>query len=188
MSHILVQHMTYFSVTDFEENHLLILEKIVSDFEENRFWFWRKSFSDFGENRFLILKKIVFWFEKIIFWFWRKSFSDLEENRFLIFSRFIKTRFIKLICIRKNCEKIVCKSRNFNTIFDTIYSTFLGVLEPFWCCVFCHYTASQEPQCARCRQIFTCYTWWFNIIYNTVHLSGFVIAAMRHINCANETG
>ena len=29
MSHTLVQDMTYFSVTDFEENRFLILEKIV---------------------------------------------------------------------------------------------------------------------------------------------------------------
>ena len=101
----------------------LILQKIV-------FWF--------GGNRFPILKKIVLWFfrdffpilKKIVFWFIRKSFlifsrfySDFEENRFLIFSWFLETRFIKLICIRKNTEKIVCKSRDFNTILSTIYST-----------------------------------------------------------------
>ena len=31
------------------------------------------SVTDFEENRFLILKGIVFWFEKIVFWFRRKS-------------------------------------------------------------------------------------------------------------------
>ena len=76
MSHTLVQDMTYLSVTDFEENRFLILEKIV-------FWFWKKSFSDFEDNRFLIWENH--------FWFWRKSFSDFEENRFLIFSRFYNT-------------------------------------------------------------------------------------------------
>ena len=121
-------------------------------------WFCRKSFSDFGGNRFPILKKIVLWFfrdffailKKIVFWFIRKSFlifsrfySDFEENRFLIFSWFLETRFIKLICIRKNTEKIVCKSRDFNTILSTIYSTIFlvwvmtvnlrnTVIQPVW--------------------------------------------------------
>ena len=93
---------------------------------------------DFAENRFLILEEIVLWFfrdffpilKKIVFWIIGKSFlifsrfySDFEENRFLIFSWFLETRFIKLICIRKNTEKIVCKSRDFITILSTIYST-----------------------------------------------------------------
>ena len=95
---------------------------------------------------FLILQKIVFWFfrdfspilKKIVFWFIRKSFlifsrfySDFGENRFLIFSWFLETRFIKLICIRKNTEKIVCKSRDFNTILSTIYSTIFLVWVKF---------------------------------------------------------
>ena len=109
----------------------LILQKIV-------FWFWRKSFydffaifPDFEENRFLIYKKIVSVFFTILFRFWRKSFFDFGENRFLIFSWFLETRFIKLICIRKNTEKIVCKSRDFNTILSTIYSTIFLVWEVY---------------------------------------------------------
>ena len=74
-----------------------------------------RFFPDFEENRFLIYKKIVSDFSQF--------YSDFEENRFLIFSWFLETRFIKLICIRKNTEKIVCKSRDFNTILSTIYST-----------------------------------------------------------------
>ena len=104
MSHTLVQDMTYLSVTDFEEN---------------RFWFWRKSFSDFEENRFLIWENHFLILEKIVFWFWRKSFSDFEENRFLIFSRFYNTIYEAHL----HTKKIVCKSRDFNTIFGTIYST-----------------------------------------------------------------
>ena len=109
----------------------LILQKIVfwfwrksfSDFEENRFMIFSQFFPDFEENRFLIYKKIVSDFFTILFRFWRKSFFDFGENRFLIFSWFLETRFIKLICIRKNTEKIVCKSRDFKTILSTIYST-----------------------------------------------------------------
>ena len=109
----------------------LILQKIVfwfwwksfSDFEENHFMIFSRFFPDFEENRFLIYKKIVSDFFTILFRFWRKSFFDFGENRFLIFSWFLETRFIKLICIRKNTEKIVCKSRDFNTIWSTIYST-----------------------------------------------------------------
>ena len=108
MSHTLVSDMTYFS---------------VPDFEENRFMIFSRFFPDFEENRFLIYKKIVSDFFTILFRFWRKSFFDFGENRFLIFSWFLQTRFIKLICIRKNTEKIVCKSRDFNTILSTIYST-----------------------------------------------------------------
>ena len=129
--------MTYFSVPDFAENRFLILEEIVfrfwrksfSDFEENRFMIFSRFFPDFEENRFLIYKKIVSDFFTILFWFWRKSFFDFGENRFLIFSWFLETRFIKLICIRKNTEKIVCKSRDFNTILSTIYSTIFLVWE-----------------------------------------------------------
>ena len=115
--------MTYFSVPDFAENRFLILEEIVSDFEENRFMIFSRFFPDFEENRFLIYKKIVSDFFTILFCFWRKSFFDFGENRFLIFSWLLETRFIKLICIRKNTVKIVCKSRDFNTILSTIYST-----------------------------------------------------------------
>ena len=97
--------------------------KSFSDFEENRFMIFSWFFPDFEENRFLIYKKIVSDFFSILFPFWRKSFFDFGENRFLIFSWFLETRFIKLICIRKNTEKIVCKSRDFNTILSTIYST-----------------------------------------------------------------
>ena len=100
--------MTYFSVPDFEENHFMIFSRFFPDFEE---------------NRFLIFKKIVSDVFTILFRFWRKSFFDFRENRFLIFSWFLETRFIKLICIRKNTEKIVCKLRDFNTILSTIYST-----------------------------------------------------------------
>ena len=116
--------MTYFSVPDFAENRFLILEEIVFRFWRKSFYdffaifsrFWRKSFSWFIRKSFLI-------FFTILFRFWRKSFFDFGENRFLIFSWFLETRFIKLICIRKNTEKIVCKSRDFNTIWSTIYST-----------------------------------------------------------------
>ena len=94
----------------------LILQKIVfwfwrksfSDFEENRFMIFSRFFPVFEENRFLIYKKIVSDFFTILFRFWRKSFFDFGENRFLIFfSWFLETRFIELICIRKNTEKIV---------------------------------------------------------------------------------
>ena len=116
-------HMTYFSVPDFAENRFLILAEIVFRFWRKSFYdffaifsrFWRKSFSDY--------KKIVSDFFTILFRFWRKSFFDFGENRFLIFSWFLETRFIKLVCIRKNTENIVCKSRDFNTILSTIYST-----------------------------------------------------------------
>ena len=103
--------MTYFSVTDFEENRFLILEKIV-------FWFWRKSFSDFEENRFLIWDNHLLILEKIVFWFWRKSFSD-----------FFFHDLLSSFAYEKKCEKIVCKSRDFNTICDTIYSTIFSVWE-----------------------------------------------------------
>ena len=100
--------MTYFSEPDFAENRFPILKKIV-------LWFFRDFFA--------ILKKIVFWFIRKSFLIFSRFYSDFEENRFLIFSWFLETRFIKLICIRKNTEKIVCKSRDFNTILSTIYSS-----------------------------------------------------------------
>ena len=117
----------------------LILQKIVfwfwrksfSDFEENCFMIFSRFFPDFEENRFLIYKEIVSDFFTILFRFWRKSFFDFRENRFLIFSWFLETRFNKLICIRKNTEKIVCKSRDFNTILSTIYSTIFLVWVTF---------------------------------------------------------
>ena len=119
--------MTYFSVPDFEENHFMIFSRFFPDFEE---------------NRFLIFKKIVSDVFTILFRFWRKSFFDFRENRFLIFSWFLETRFIKLICIRKNTEKIVCKLRDFNTILSTIYSTkfLVWVIIPvsFPACVYRH--------------------------------------------------
>ena len=83
--------------------------------QKNRFMIFSRFFHDFEENRFLIYKKIVSDFFTILFRFRRKSFSD--------FFMILETRFIKLICIRKNTEKIVCKSRDFNTILSTIYST-----------------------------------------------------------------
>ena len=97
-----------------------VLKKIV-------FWFLRKSISYFEENRFMIWENRFLILEKIVFWFWRKSF--------LIFSRFIKKRFIKLICLRKNSEKIVCKSRDFNTICSTIVFS-LGEYPPR-CSIIC---------------------------------------------------
>ena len=126
-------------VPDFAENRFLILEEIVFRFwrKQNRstegcsksFYDFSRFFPDFEENRFLIYKKIVSDFFTILFRFWRKSFFDFGENRFQIFSWFLETRFIKLICIRKNTEKIVCKSRDFNTILSTIYSTIFWVWE-----------------------------------------------------------
>ena len=106
----LLQDMTYFSVTDFEENRFLILEKIIYDFEENRFLIW--------ENHNLIL-------EKIVFWFWRKSFSGFFYDLF-------KHDLLSSFAYEKNCEEVVCKSRDFSTIFDTIYSTIVLVIGMSW--------------------------------------------------------
>ena len=126
MSHTLVQDMTYISVTDFEENCFLILEKIV-------FWFWRKSFSDlrksfsdFGENRFLILKKIVFWF----------------------FHDFI-TQFIQLYCIQK---KIVCKSRLNRVILTRFLTRFIPQFFLVWAGIGWPLTKYMLSHCLRMRQ------------------------------------
>ena len=115
--------MTYCSVPDFAENRFLILEEIV-------FRFWRKSFydffaifPDFEENPFLIYKEIVTDFSRFYSDFEENLFSISEKKSFSDFSWFLETRFIKLISIRKNTEKIVCKSRDFNTILSPIYST-----------------------------------------------------------------
>ena len=48
-------------------------------------------------------------------------------------------------------------------------------------------TVSQEPQCARFRRISTCSP--VDLLRRTQYiLPGFVIVAMRHLNCVDETG
>ena len=128
----------------------LILQKIVFWFwRKIVFRFWRKSFYDFFRDFFPILKKIVFWFIRKSFLIFSRFYFDFEENRFLIFSWFLEKRFIKLICIRINTEKIVSKSRDFNTILSTIYSTIFFVLDII---------KSSSPKCYM--------TFWDKIIYS----------------------